>query len=349
MLGIDPKPARAVWTAFLVLLAIAAAYTVRESIVVFVIALFFAYMLSPIVNFISDRLPKRIAHSLALAIVYLALLGVLITAGGSLATRLSDEAGMLANRLPAVIQNPDWMHGLPLPTWLEPMRDHIISSIQSEFRTGGKDLMPYLSSLGGKVLSSLSSILFVILVPILAFFFLKDGPVLRESLVAGLAGAQRQLADDILNDIHRLLGEYIRALVLLSLSSFMSYSLFLTFTGASYAVLLAGLAALLEFIPVVGPLSAGAIVVAVSAFSGYTHILWFVVFWLFARMVQDYVLAPYLMSAGIELHPLLVLFGVLAGEQIGGIPGMFFSVPVIATLRIIYMQAMRAKQRRDLA
>ena len=143
MLGIDPKPARAVWTAFLVVLALATVYAVRESIVVFMIALFFSYMLAPVVNFLSDRLPKRIAHSLALAIVYLSLLGVLIAIGATLGTRLADEAGMLAKRLPEVMQKPDWMHAIPLPAWLEPMRDRVIASVQDEFRTGGKDLMPY--------------------------------------------------------------------------------------------------------------------------------------------------------------------------------------------------------------
>jgi predicted PurR-regulated permease PerM len=56
------------------------------------------------------------------------------------------------------------------------------------------------------------------------------------------------------------------------------------------------------------------------------------------RIFQDYVLNPYLMSAGVEIHPLLVLFGVLAGEEIAGVPGMFFSVPLIAALRVILVR-----------
>jgi len=61
------------------------------------------------------------------------------------------------------------------------------------------------------------------------------------------------------------------------------------------------------------------------------------------RLFQDYVLSPYLLSSGVELHPLLVLFGVLAGERVAGIPGMFFSVPVIAALRIIIVRMRRRK------
>jgi predicted PurR-regulated permease PerM len=61
------------------------------------------------------------------------------------------------------------------------------------------------------------------------------------------------------------------------------------------------------------------------------------------RLFQDYVLQPYLMGQGVELHPLLVLFGVLAGEKIAGIPGMFFSVPVIAGLRILFLELQMAR------
>ncbi len=69
--------------------------------------------------------------------------------------------------------------------------------------------------------------------------------------------------------------------------------------------------------------------------SGYSHIIGLIVFLGLYRLFQDYVLSPYLMSAGVAIPPLLVLFGVLAGEQLAGIPGMFFSVPVIAALRMV--------------
>jgi len=72
-------------------------------------------------------------------------------------------------------------------------------------------------------------------------------------------------------------------------------------------------------------------------------VLWVVVILIVYRLFQDYVLSPFLMSSGVELHPLLVLFGVLAGEQVAGIPGMFFSVPVIAGLRIIVIRMRRPK------
>ena len=156
------------------------------------------------------------------------------------------------------------------------------------------------------------------------------------------------LLDEILDDVHLLLGHYIRALVILACATFVSYTLFLQGSGGQYAVLLGGIAGLLEFIPVVGPLAAAVVIIVVEAFSGYTHGIAVIIFILCYRMFQDYVLSPYLMGAGVELHPLLVLFGVFAGEQIAGVPGMFFSVPVIAILRVVYVRSMRARTRREL-
>jgi len=140
-----------------------------------------------------------------------------------------------------------------------------------------------------------------------------------------------------------MLGHYIRALVILSSATFVVYALFLEFSGAQYSLLLGGVAAVLEFIPVVGPLSAAVIIVMVEGFTGYSHVILLLVFFVVYRMFQDYVLSPYLMGSGVELHPLLVLFGVLAGEQIGGIPGMFLSVPVLAILRVLYVRLQRRR------
>ena len=95
---------------------------------------------------------------------------------------------------------------------------------------------------------------------------------------------------------------------------------------------------MLEFIPVVGPLSGMITVTLVAAFSGYPHILWLVIFLLAYRVFQDYVLQPYLMSQGIELHPLLVLAGILAGEQLAGVAGVFLAIPAVAAFRIVYLK-----------
>ena len=131
----------------------------------------------------------------------------------------------------------------------------------------------------------------------------------------------------------------MRALLILSIATFAVYSTVFSLMGIPYALLLGVLGGLLEAIPFVGPLTAAAVVLLVSAFSGYAHLLWLLGFIVAYRVFQDYVLNPYLMSAGMEVSPLLVIMALLAGEQAGGVAGIFLAVPVAAALKIILVEA----------
>jgi len=344
MLGIDAKAAGAAWTVFLVALLVATAYAIRETLAVFIIALLFAYLLIPLVGFVERITPRQFSPRIALAMVYLVLVGAIITLALTLGSRLADEANSLATQLPALLKNLSWMQIVPLPTWIEPARANIIRTIQGELSTSGQEILPYVMSFGGHLVSGAKYALYFILIPILAFFFLKDGATIRDEFVVGLVEKRRRpVVESILEDINLLLGEYIRALVLLSAASFTAHNIFLGFSGAPYAVLLAGVAALGEFIPVVGPAAAGLIVLLVTSLSGYNHVWLYVIFWLLYRLVQDYFLSPYLMSKGVRLNPMLVLFGVLAGDQIAGVLGMFLSVPLLAILRVLFVRLRRAR------
>ncbi|MGA2214934.1 MAG: AI-2E family transporter [Bryobacteraceae bacterium] len=344
MLGIDVKAARVAWTVFLLALVLATAYAIRETLAVFVVAVLFAYLLMPLVGFVERVTPRQVSPSVALAIVYLILVGAIVTLALTFGSRLADEANSLATQLPALLKNLSWMQIVPLPSWLEPARASVIRTIQGELSTSGQKILPYVMSLGGRLVSGAKYALYLVLIPILAFFFLKDGAAIRDEFVEGLVEKRRRsVVESILGDINRLLGEYIRALVLLSAASFTAHNLFLGFSGAPYAVLLSVVAALGEFVPVVGPAAAGLIVLLVTSLSGYNHVWLYLIFWLLYRLVQDYILSPYLMSKGVKLNPMLVLFGVLAGDQIAGVLGMFLSVPLLAILRVLFVRLRRTR------
>ena len=133
-----------------------------------------------------------------------------------------------------------------------------------------------------------------------------------------------------------LLGEYVRALLTLSLITFIVWSAVCLAAGVPYALVLAAIGGALEFIPVLGPVTAGVVVVGVSLFAGYGHPWLLALFVLVWRGIQDYGTSPFVMGRGIEIHPALVIFGVLAGGEIAGVAGMFLSVPVIAAIRIVW-------------
>jgi predicted PurR-regulated permease PerM len=173
-------------------------------------------------------------------------------------------------------------------------------------------------------------------VPIISFFMLKDGHLIREELIDLFSsGRNRELVEDVVSDIHLLLLQYMRALFTLCLSVFGSFALVFSLMGVPDALLLATVAFPLEFVPLVGPMAAAVIIMVVVIFAGFAHPIWVLVFLGIYRLFQDYVLSPNLMAAGVELHPLMVIFGVFAGGEIGGVAGIFLSVPVLAMARII--------------
>jgi predicted PurR-regulated permease PerM len=254
-----------------------------------------------------------------------------------LAASAGEQAASLATRLPAALQNDPLAH-IPLPAWLEDFRPRLADALRSQLANLDQTIGPTLREIGSGLLSGLGNVLAAVLIPILSFFFVKDGPLIRSTLLSTVKPSQRLVLMEILDDLNRLLAQYIRSLVMLAILVFAVYSLFFAAAGVPYSLFLATVAALLEFIPVAGPLVASLSILIVSALTGYPHMLLLFIFLIVFRLLQDYLINPYLMSSGVAIHPLLVLFGVLAGEQIAGLPGMFFSVPVMAALRIIVLR-----------
>jgi predicted PurR-regulated permease PerM len=292
---------------------------------------------------VEDLVPKKINRTIALTLVYVAFMAIVVSGLIALGSRIAGEAASLASRLPEAMKQQDLLTKIPMPAWLEPVRPKLTNMLRDRIDDLDKQVLPILSSAGPEIVNGIGNVLRVILIPILSFFFLKDGGAILDAIVEAFSPGQRKLVRDIFSDLHLLLAQYIRALVLLSMATFVFYFGCLSAMSMPYAVLLAGIAAILEFLPVVGPLIGSAVIVLVAAITSYPHILWIVVFLVIYRIFQDYVLNPYLMSSGVEIHPMLVLFGVLAGEQLAGIPGMFFSVPVMAALRVVYVRMRRRR------
>jgi predicted PurR-regulated permease PerM len=168
---------------------------------------------------------------------------------------------------------------------------------------------------------------------------------MRNELIASVdEGPKREFLRGVLLDLHVLLAQYMRALCILASATFVFYGGFFLVTGMPYSMLLATIAFVLEFIPMIGPLVAAGVILLVGGFSG-ASVFWILVFLVAYRLFQDYVLQPYLLGAGVELHPALVIFGVSAGGELAGIAGGFISIPTLALLRIIYRRVLKSQSR----
>lgn len=342
MFGIDARAARAAWTVFLLGLGLYLTYLIRRTLLILVAAVLFAYLLSPLVDRVDRMFPRERSRNISLAVVYLVLLVLLILGGGLIGSAVAEQATNLAKKAPDLVAHFNQPSTWPLPPWLESRRAELAAAIQSQVAAHGQELMALGRQAGLEILQVVADLPFLVLVPILSFFLLKDGSRMRRrALEEWTTGRSREILADILRDVHLLLLQYMRAIVILCLLTFFAYTIVFLVLGVPYPLLLAAVGGALEFIPFLGPLSAAVIIIVVALFAGFSKVLWLVLFFLAWRMFQDYVSSPYLMSAGIELHPLLVILGILAGEQIAGVPGMFLSIPVLAVLRVVVLRLSR--------
>jgi predicted PurR-regulated permease PerM len=115
-----------------------------------------------------------------------------------------------------------------------------------------------------------------------------------------------------------------------------AYSVFLGAMKVQYALVLGTMGGLLEFVPLVGPLTAAVIIIGVALLMSYPHWLVLIIFLGIWRVIQDYVFSPRIMGQSMELHPLAAIFGVMAGGEVAGILGIYLSIPVMASLRIVF-------------
>jgi len=337
MFGWDSRAAKIAWTVGIVALAFYAAYEARKALLIFVLAVFFAYMMAPLVRLLERR--KWLPHSHTVAVVMaFALVVIAIGTGASLiAPAIVDEAQRLVEQLPAKLSEKSTLgERVPLPHWLEPLRDRVDALIQENIRGATAAAIPFAKSAGTEIIRFFGNLIFIVLIPILAFFFVKDGKKISDTLVAWLSPvAPPGELRSMVKEVDQALGQYVGALGLLSLATLLAYGTFLTAIGAPYGALLAAIAAILEFIPLVGPLTAAVVTLFVSAVDGFGHLLIITAFLVVYRLVQDYILYPYLMGGGARVHPALIIFGLLAGEELGGVAGIFLSVPVMSVLLIL--------------
>ena len=333
--GLDPRAARVTWTILVFLAALGLAYAVRQVLLLVALSLFFAYLLFPLV-----RLAQQwVIHSrpLAIAVVYLVVLAVLGGVGAAVGPRLATEVQGLAQTLPEMskrIQNGEIVIGfLTRGGWQSQQIREVDRLVQSHMG----DIVGYAQQATASVLKWLAGAWVIVLIPVFAFFILKDVERLTSTTIWRLGHERRRgMWWGLAEDLHLLLGQYVRALLLLALITFVAWSAAFLAAGVPYAIVLAGIGGALEFIPVIGPLTAGVVAVGVCLFAGYEHPWLLAAFILVWRGIQDYAINPLVMARGIDIHPALVIVGVLAGGEIAGVAGMFLSVPLIAAVRIVW-------------
>ena len=337
---------RAVLRPVLLLVALAVGlwviYALRGVILLLLLSTFFAYVIAPLVDVLCRPIAWRGRHvaaprALAIATVYLALFASAGIAAYVLLPLLGAQVTDFARQVPSYVaygrdQLLAWQHVFnpdPLPQGVREAIDRTLArtvDAAGEYVTGGF----------GGLLPVLGYLPWLILIPVVAFFLLKDGETFRGNILLALpSGRLRGRGTELFEDINDTLAAYMRAALLACLLVGVLCTIGFVLIGVPYALLFGVVAGLLEFIPLVGPLAVALGATLVASFHSVHQAMWVVVFLGALRLVQDYVVFPRLVRRGIHMHPLGVILAILSGAELAGITGIFLAIPAVAVLSVM--------------
>ena len=320
-----------------------------------VLAIFFAYLINPLVELIrkpfEGSYPRLMPQSLAIGISFLLVFSVVGIAAYYLAPGISRQGRTFAEKIPDYTTSVQSAIN-DLNRRLDRMR--IAESVQTQinerinvFLTAAGTFLTTILGVGA--IYALTYLPWLILVPILAFFFLKDAHLFKVGLLRIVpVGDWRLRVESVMTDVNNTLKAYTRAQLLscLLIGTICTVGFYLL--GNDYALILGIMAAVLELIPLLGPLTIGIIATLVSGFESGWQSLWTALFLGVLRIFHDYFTYPRIIREGIHLHPLAVILSVLAGEQVAGIPGVFIAIPLVALLTVLYKHILEHTSSRGL-
>jgi putative permease len=305
-------------------------------------AVVIAYLLDGLVSWLNQH---RLPRSLAVTIVFLAFMVFLFFALFWLLPRLSHQVTQLFQQLPdmisrgqqALLQLPE---RYPAFVTEAQVRD-VMAAVRAEIGGYGQRVLSMsLASLMGLM----TLLVYVILVPVLVFFFLKD----KEGMMRWMGSylpAERKLAMQVWADVNVQIANYVRGKVWeIFIVGGVSYATF-TFMGLGYAVLLSTLVGLSVIIPYIGAAVATVPVAMIAYFQwgwtasfGYVLIAYGVI-----QALDGNVLVPLLFSEVVNLHPVAIIVAVLVFGGVWGFWGVFFAIP-LATLVQAVLKAWPKKE-----
>jgi predicted PurR-regulated permease PerM len=307
----------------------------------FLWALITAYLLNPLVRALSDR--SHIRRFWWVLLIYI-ITGVLIFAGlNSLWPRLISQFTDLQAALPEFARTTT--------QWFDERGTFTFGNFVIDLRPAEEDVVQWFTNFASELSASVPELVFgvierlilLLIYLVVTFYLLLQADQLAEALYGLIPAPYRAEIRELGRSIDRVLGAYIRSqLLLIVLMAVLTY-IPLTLLGVKYALVLAIATGFLEIIPFVGPYTAAGSAMLVSLLQTTTPFGWpnwvlalvIGIIYLVLRQMEDHLIIPNLVGHIVKLHPILVIFAILAGGHLGGAMGLLISVPLAATVRII--------------
>jgi predicted PurR-regulated permease PerM len=328
----------------------------RDAVRPFAVGLLLVYLLDPPVRWLT-RL--RIPRTLAILLVYVAFVLVVVEFLNLTLSPLIDEARRLIDDLPGLLEQfdaqmkhlADIYAGLNLPSGIRDWIDGTIEGLGSGETTFDPGiLMPVVSGAG----SIVGAIFGYLILPVWAFYLLKDRGRLTTIFDRALPATWRPDVWATIRIVERVFGQWVRGQLLLGLvvgvTTFIGLTLLSQLVDpvfGRYAILLSIIAGVLELLPIIGPIIAAVPAVLLAATAGLEATIAALVLYTAIQQLENYLLVPKIQGDAVQLHPAAVIFALIIGGSLAGLLGAILALPITAAFRDVVRYLFRRSSPPD--
>lgn len=328
------------WTAFFIL-SLVLVWLLNDILPPFVTGLAIAYLLNPVVTRWSRRVPRGLASLLVLVFFAVIVAGIV----GGLSPMIGRQAAEFFNSLPHYMQE--------LQAWAQPIINKTLARMElsginnplseagsvDTLLKGTRSVIPSLWS-GGKAIIGIGT--FLVITPIVAFYCMRDWPLIVKKTDQLFPRDHTKDLRSIFHEFDIRLAGFVRGQLLVCVFLGTFYAVALTVIGLNYGLAIGVIAGLLSFIPYVGSTFGfvASVGVALIQFSGVEMPLIVIAIFFFGQFIEANFLTPKLVGERVGLHPVWVIFALMAGGSLFGFTGLLLAVPVAALLGVLVRHAL---------
>jgi predicted PurR-regulated permease PerM len=304
---------------------------VKKVLTPFFFALIIAYLLNPVVTFLTRRhFPRGLAIFLIYTLFFLFLMFVVVNAGPML-IREYKELSASFPELATTYRN--WIGRIQIQQAQTPFSLHngLTTSIQQMERV----MTNYVNSLFTGLNGWIEKILLVMLIPFIVFYMLKDMKPMQKGVLLLVPHRHRATARRILYDIDTALGQYVRGqLIVCGVVGVLAYAGYF-FIDLPYAIVFASFVALTNIIPYIGPVFGAAPAILFALTISWKMALYAFLINAVIQVLEGNIVSPLIVGKSLHMHPLLIILSVMIGGEIAGIAGLILAVPLVASLKVV--------------
>lgn len=328
---------RWIWMAAVGLVVLAAFYSLSEILAPFLAAAILAYILDPVVDRMVGRgVPRTLAT--ALTLLLLLLLGSLVLV--IIMPLFVKESVMLAEQFPIFLEKAkaDWLPWITQKTGLEVSLDpqSLRSLITDNLQDAKGIAQKVFNSLRVGGMAVLGFLINLLLVPVVLFYLLRDWDSLVGSIREMVPRGWQKKTAEIAGEVDAVLAEFLRGQLSVMLLMSVFYVTGLWLTGLQFALPIGLITGILVFVPYLGSITGFllATVAALMQFQGLQGVVWVWAVFGIGQMLEGMVVTPWLVGDRVGLHPVAVIFALLAFGQVFGFFGVLLALPASAALLV---------------